>query len=422
MGDQGGDIGRLRFLGRDFVGFRNAVARQAAAFQTGASRAGASPVGVEARWLELEALEHAVLVEGAGRSGAADVLLVVTDWLPELIASGQLLALDNLLAARPPIGWPDAWTPSLRGLQTGPDGRTYGLAYHDGPVLLLYRRDLFEDPGERERFRARFGHELAPATTWDAYLDVARHFTRPDEGLWGTVLAGHPDGHNNVYDFLTHLWSRGGTLLDDGGRARFASSEGREALRFLHGLRHEHGVVDPAASGWDSVASGQRFADGHAATMVNWAGFAALSALPGSPTAGRVGCAPVPSGAGPGGRSVSLNVYWVLAVAAGAADPELAYAFLRHCASPAMDRATSEEGATGTRRSTWDDPGIRAMAPYYAVLEEVHATAVSLPALPAYPAINQVLNRMVDDVMEDRAGVDDALERAAAGVDRLAGR
>lgn len=392
----------MQFLGREFVGFRNAIARQAVAFGG----------GLDQTWLELEPLQQRVLGGDAG----ADVLLVVTDWLPELIAAGRLLPLDDHLRDSPPDGWPGAWTPSLRELQTGPDGRTYGLAYHDGPVLFLYRRDLFEDPSERQRFRARYGYDLAPARTWNQYLDIATHFTRPGDGLWGTVLAGHPDGHNNVYDFLTHLWSRGGELLGEDGESRFDSPQGVAALTFLRDLWQRHEVVDPAAHGWDSVASGQHFADGEAAMMVNWAGFAALSALPGSPTAGKVGCDRVPAGE----RSVSLNVYWVLAIAADTPEPDRAYAFLRHCASAAMDRITSEEGATGTRRDTWRDPAIQALAPYYEVLETVHAGAVPLPRLPTYPAVNEVLNRMVDDAVTDRVPVEQALRTAAAEVREVA--
>lgn len=392
----------LRFVGREFEGFKNALSRQAAAFS--------EPVDLDAQWLPMERLEQYLV--GDGPSLETDLALVVTDWLPQLIRDGALMPLDPFLQKDPPQDWPEGWSPSMRSLQTTSDGTCYALPYHDGPVMFLYRGDLFDDPGEQATFADRFGYQLAAPTTWAEYVDIAKHFTRPQDRLWGTVLGGYPDGHNNVYDFLTHLWTRGGALVTD-GEPSIDSSEGIDALGFLHDLWHEHRVVDPAALGWDSVASGQAFADGLAAMTVNWAGFAALSALPGSPTAGRIRCARVPQAEGPRGRSVSLNVYWVLAIRSECRDPELAWRFLHHLASPEMDRITSEEGATGTRLSTWRDPRVQAMAPYYEVLEDAHRSVESPPPWPEWPAVNGVLNRMVDDVLRERATPEAAAARGS---------
>lgn len=398
----------VRFLGRDFVGFRNALSQQAAAWGEGS---------VDAEWLELPDLEHQLLVEGRARTGTADLVLVVSDWMPHLIQHGDLLRLDDLLTVSPPEDWPDGWSPSMRGLVSGPDGGTYALAYHDGPMMTLYRGDLYENPVEQAGFLTQYGYRLAPPRTWDEYVDQACWFTRPEDGLWGTVLAGLPDGHNTVYDFLLQLWSRGGALTRDGDVA-FDGPEGLEALNFLDALWNELSVIDPAARGFDSVASGQAFAAGRAAMMVNWCGFAALSSLPGSPTAGQVRCAQVPGGVTSASRAVSMNVFWAVGIAAGSENPAAAYAFLKHVASPEMDRITSLAGATGTRFSTWRNPEIRTIAPYYEVIEDVHRSVESPPAVTGWPALGETLTAMVDDVINRRVAPVDALARAAATVRR----
>jgi len=41
-------------------------------------------------------------------SGAVDVLMLNTDWLPNLIGQRRLLPLDGYLGSAPPDGWPDA--------------------------------------------------------------------------------------------------------------------------------------------------------------------------------------------------------------------------------------------------------------------------------------------------------------------------
>lgn len=391
----------VRLIARDFEGFRRAVDVQADRWPNGS---------VSARWLALPDLERLLLHDGSAQRGEFDLALVVSDWIPQLVEDGAVRPVDDLLDEAPPADWPAGWASSMRSL-TRYRGSTYGLPYHDGPEMLIYRGDLYDDANERQAFERRFGYPLAPPVTWQQFTEHALHFTRPEDGLWGTVLAGLPDGHNNVYDFLLQLWSRGGAFLGPDDRPLFDSPQGLAALTFLRSLWNELGVVDPAARGWDSVASGTNFAAGGAALMVNWSGFCAMSAPSDSPTNGRIRCAPVPrmSTSTP---SISLNVYWALVISAGASDPALAWDFMRHAASPAMDKVTSLSGATGTRLSTWRDDEVRATSPYYSVIEQVHGGVQSLPATPALPAAVDVLNVMVDDVINGRAEPAVALRRA----------
>ena len=58
----------------------------------------------------------------------------------------------------------------------------------DADVPLLYlRRDLLEDDGNRERFRARYGYTLAVPVTWTQYLDQVAFFDRAAEGFYGAL-------------------------------------------------------------------------------------------------------------------------------------------------------------------------------------------------------------------------------------------
>jgi multiple sugar transport system substrate-binding protein len=383
----------LVLLGRAFDGFDRALRAQLGAL---------SDVDARFELVEIGDLQHEVLDGDGTTSGEYDVMMLITDWLPSLIESGALLPLDFGAAA--PDGWPDAWVPSLRELQQGPDGRTYGVAYHDGPMLALYRTDLYADPTEQAGFAARYGYPLAPPRTWSQFHDQAVWFTRPSEGLYGTVQAGFPDEHNNVYDFLTHLWSRGGELVTADGRSGLDQAAAHAAVDFLHDLWHVSKVVDPAAAEWDSVASGIHFAAGEAAMMVNWCGFAALSADPESPTHGLVGCAPTPGHDGPGGSAVTMNAYWVLTVPAGARDPEASADLIRRLSTHEMDVRTAVGGGSATRRDSWATPEVRAIAPYYEVLEEAHAHARSVPVDVRWPRMAAILNEMMRAVVVDGAG------------------
>jgi len=405
----------LRLAYREFVGFARALARQGAAYAEQAPG-----FRLESRAFDVPQLYDELVSRRGARSSRYDLCMVVTDWLPELIRNGMLLPLDPYLAADPPPDWPDGWSPSMRQLQTDGNGRIFGLPYHDGPEVLLYRTDLFSDEREQTRFAQQYGRPLQPPRTWSEFLDVATFFTRPDDDLYGCVVAAQADGHNDVYDFMLHLWSRGGRLFDAELRPVFAGAAGAAALQYYLDLIHRYRVTQPQPWAYESVASSDFYASGRAAMMWNWCGFQAVADTPElSRIPGRTRATMVPAGDGPGGRAVSLNIYWVLGIPAGCPHPEAAYRFLRHLATPQMDRVTSLEGGTGTRLSTWRDPAVRRQFQYYEVMEAVHQQVESPPRLPEYPAINEVLNRMVADAVAGRQGVATALRMAAAEVELI---
>ncbi len=394
----------LKLLGRRFESFQGALARQAKAWRLGGGSA------VEARFVEVEDL-YRELTAGDAKASRRDVVMVATDWFPTLIATGRLLCLDPYLHARPPADWPEDWAPSLRLLQCDAGGRCYGAPYHDGPEMLMYRRDLFEDEDERRRYLEVHGRPLVPPATWTEFRDVARFFTRTGRQLYGTVLATFPDAHNIIYDFLLQLWSRGGEVLGADGFPSFHEPAGVQGLRFLRELLHEARVTPPDCSTVDSVEAGQRFAAGQVAMMVNWAGFAALAQSgPSSRVRGAVGWAPPPGLAAGGG--CSLNVYWCLAIPADAVHPDEAWEFIRWCGSANMDRVTTEAGAIGVRRSTWRDPSF-AGGHGFEVFDRLHAIARHLPRTPAWGPMSEVLNGQLDAALNRGADPQTALCSAA---------
>jgi multiple sugar transport system substrate-binding protein len=151
--------------------------------------------------------------------------------------------------------------------------------------------------------------------------------------------------------------------------------------------------------------------------MANWFGFAAYAdTAADSRVKGLVDVAPLP--AGPGGRSVSLNVFWVLAIGSGSRRKDLAWDFLRHCATAPMDLLTTTEGAIGVRRSTWADPGINATIPYYHRLDWLHEHAREMPVTPRLAAISHVVDDMLTEAVTTDRPTRDLLMQAQAAVER----
>ena len=378
----------LRIAIRKFGPFESAIAKQYADFQ---AISGCS-LPLEPVALDLNLLFETLFTRGGLKDGTWDVAFIVTDWIAEAVAGGALLDLAPRMREQPVPDYPTGWTPSLTRFQSFGDA-VYGLPYHDGPECLVYRRDLFADPEVRTAFAGQYGRPLAVPRTWDELATVARFFTRPEAGQWGTIFAGYPDGHNTVYDFCLQLWSRDGELVDDAGVPTLDTPAAIAALDFYRRLVNDRTATPPGQEAIDSVKSGERFAAGEIAMMVNWFGFAAVSQQPGSPVQGKVDVAPVP--AGPGGQAVSLNVYWLLAIGAGSRHQDEAYAFIRHACGPAMDKLLTLEGGIGCRRSTWTDPQVNATIPFMRRLDDLHAPARELPRSQTWPQLVRIIDAAV---------------------------
>ena len=399
---------QFRVAVRKFAPFESAIRRQWEAFE----EVEKSGLALDAVALDLHPLTEALFTNQGLVRGDWDVAFLVTDWLPAVQQQRAVADISSLLRAQPPEGFPDAWPPSLLR-QHEIDGEVLGLPYHDGPECLIYRRDLLEDPAEQAAYQARYGAPLRVPETWTEFRQVARHFHRPERGLYGTIFAAYPDGHNTVYDFCLQLWTRGGELMDPAGRLQLATPQAAAALEFLRSMLNDSASVHPSCREFDSVKSGLAFAAGEAALMVNWFGFASMAeTVTDSRVKGRVGIAPVPHAEGCQGTS--LNIYWILAIAAGSPHAEVAWRFLRHAASPAMDKLLTLEGGIGCRRSTWLDPDVNRVIPFYREMETLHAHARELPRTPDWPRIAETIDRMVLAAIDTSQPVEEILREAVA--------
>ena len=362
---------------RRFGPFEIAIARQFDDFVRVSGRA----AGIDIQVMDLNPLHDVLFERRESLTPRWDIAFLSTDWLAEAQALGLLEDLRPWLDLHAVPDFPEGWSPSLLNLQQF-GGGFWGMPYHDGPQCLIYRKDLLADAG------------IAVPRTWAEFHQAARRLHDPRHGRYGTVLALFPDGHNSFYDFCIQIWTRGGEPFDTEQRPVLGGRAATEALDFLRELARDTAAVHPDAREIDSVRSGQLFYEGRIGLMTNWFGFAAHGeTAPDSQVRGRIGVAPLP--AGPGGESVSLNVFWVLAIAKGSERKQLAWEFLRHCASAPMDLLTMLEGGVGTRLSTWADPQVNAAVPYAHTLAELHRRARQMPLHPRLSAIAHVVDEMI---------------------------
>lgn len=70
--------------------------------------------------------------------------------------------------------------------QTEFDGKVVAIPA-DGDIAVLYlRKDMLDEPANKEAFKKQFQRELEPPETWDEYLDLIRFFHDPGNNFYGS--------------------------------------------------------------------------------------------------------------------------------------------------------------------------------------------------------------------------------------------
>ena len=380
-------MSHLRIAIRNYADFENALFEEARLFEL--QHPGTT---IEVISVGIHELYKTAITEGGLHDGHYDIALLVTDWLAEAHGAGALEDLNPWQQRIPIHDWPHGWPRSLvQPLIFG--DHLSSIPWHDGPECLVYRTDLFQDPAARDAFRQQFFRELAPPTTWEDFEHIARFFTDQVSGRYGTVFAAFPDGHNTLYDFAVQLWSRGAELTDSNGHPFLTTPKALAALEYYRRLVRDPALCHPKSPQLDSTQSGDVFLAGEVAMMVNWFGFAARSGREGSPLAGKVAIAPIPTGLG--AAPVSLSVFWALAMGRGSRRKELAWQFLRFVASPERDLGVTHHGTVGCRLSTWRNPALQQRIPVYREVEAISLAARQLPTGPDMASFAAV----IDDVI-----------------------
>jgi multiple sugar transport system substrate-binding protein len=367
--------------------------------------------------LELHDLYAETISKKGLKNGSWDIAHLNTDWIFDAVNEKAVLDLTPLINENAPQDYPDGWHQSLLHLQQINNG-AYGLPFHDGPECLIFRKDLFADFTEKEKFKNQYGYELNPPKTWEEFTQIAEFFNRPEQNLYGSVFANFPDGHNMVFDFCLQLWTRGGSLLNAKNQIDIHHSEAIEALEYYRKIINNPKAVHPKTKKFGSVEAGMAFAKGEAAMAINWFGFASMcEVIEESTVKGKVDITEIPSEKNH--KTASLNVYWLYTIGSGSKHQKLAYDFLRFSTTAESDKLLTNEGGIGCRKSTWNDAEINKTIPFYHKLGMLHENALTLPQTPIWPKVAELIDQMVLKAIESSIGSEQLLLETQKSIQKL---
>jgi glycerol transport system substrate-binding protein len=126
---------------------------------------------------------------------------------------------------------------------TGPDGKLYQLPDQQFANLYWFRKDWFDKPELKEKFKAKYGYELGVPVNWSAYEDIAQFFNDDVKEIDGVKIYGHMDYGKRAPDLgwrMTDAW------LSMAGAGSVGEPNGIPIDEW--GIRMEKGSCNPAGA------------------------------------------------------------------------------------------------------------------------------------------------------------------------------
>ncbi|KAB2876131.1 MAG: extracellular solute-binding protein [Bauldia sp.] len=281
------------------------------------------------------------IAEHIAQSGAYDILDLQPQWTPALADGGVIAPLDDYIEKYMNKADLEDYHPLYKALPTY-KGKIWGF-FDDGDMFALYyRKDIFEDPKLNEAYQAKFNKKLEVPKTWEDYAQVAQFIT--DQMAPNVYGAGHfrkAASPGNQFDFMQQFRSNGGVFFDDSMKAAIANDIG---VKTLQNMIAANKASIPGNEELDAVSLWVAWLQGKVAMIYSWpptgrmsAGYSqsdkAISFIPQSSIAGKVGYAIVPGGNPE--HAFGFNK----SLAADSANLEAAYLFMQWACSPPVSLA-----------------------------------------------------------------------------------
>lgn len=194
------------------------------------------------------------MTEFNAQSDEYDLVSFYPQYLGTYAANGHLTALDDLLEI-------DGWDPKFddildpfRQMYTQWGGSTYALPIDGDVLMLVYRRDLFDE------------HSISVPETWSEFNEAARYFTEETNDIdYGVATYGQ---RGDTYGwFLNRFGGLGGKYFDEDMNPQINTEAGRRALENWQETI-AHAPSETVSYGYPELRDA--FTGGQVAMVIQW--------------------------------------------------------------------------------------------------------------------------------------------------------
>lgn len=331
-----------------------------------------------------------------------DTFLINSD-----ITSGYLKPLDAYLAK-----WPDwnRFIDTAKAAAKAEDGKTYGVPDGTDTRGLWYDKGVFAKAGLPADWQPK---------TWDEVLDAARTIKRrvPDVTPLN-VYTGKPAGEAAAMQgFEMLLYGTEDRLYDDAAKKWIAGSQGFEdALSFVETVYREKLGPDVSTAldpNIQTIVRGDLLPKGKLGINLDGS-WLPQDWLPGSghewpEWSRKLGLAYMPTQHGQAPGKVSMSGGWTWAVPAKAANPDLAFDFIRTMQTKAnAQKWYVANSGISVREDVAADPAYAKAQPGIKFFTDLVASTHYRPAYPAYPKVSTAIQEAMEGVTTGDTSVEEA--------------
>ncbi|WP_326664176.1 extracellular solute-binding protein [Streptomyces canus] len=331
-----------------------------------------------------------------------DTFLINSD-----ITSGYLKPLDAYLAK-----WPDwnRFIDTAKAAAKAEDGKTYGVPDGTDTRGLWYDKGVFAKAGLPADWQPK---------TWDEVLDAARTIKRrvPDVTPLN-VYTGKPAGEATAMQgFEMLLYGTEDRLYDDAAKKWIAGSQGfADALSFVETVYREKLGPDVSTAldpNIQTIVRGDLLPKGKLGINLDGS-WLPQDWLPGSghewpEWSGKLGLAYMPTQHGQAPGKVSMSGGWTWAVPAKAANPDLAFDFIRTMQTKAnAQKWYVANSGISVREDVAADPAYAKAQPGIKFFTDLVASTHYRPAYPAYPKVSTAIQEAMEGVTTGDTSVEEA--------------
>jgi len=366
--------------------------------------------------LSWEVLTPRILADFASHAGAYDTMT----W--DLMSAGAyyryLADLDKIRKEYPDIVDPnydiDDFIPLAWHVYGTWGEKNIGLPFYGAAMFLFYRKDLFEDPVIKAKFKEMFGKELEVPKTREEAIQVSKFFTKkynPDSPTKYGVALMFPRTHTLFYMYLNYF---GPLRRSPAGIAKFGevdfeygdffTADHKPAFNSLEGLKalelmKTQMAYSPDPLGSDYGETLEYFSKGLVAMVPQWtACIASWKTSPElSPFNEKVGVAIIP-----GGYPVSGG--WGLGINNDCKHKKEAYMWIQFATDKRHDKLHWLRYNVGPARySTCRDPEVLKEYPW---LKDIYIRSLerasNRPRIPEEPKLEDITVGVLSEILLGR--------------------
>jgi multiple sugar transport system substrate-binding protein len=343
--------------------------------------------------------------------GGADLPILDSQFMGEGVKGGHLVDLTSLITTDLPFDDFNQTALSAYAEVPAGSGMYYSVPVITDTRMLVYRKDLFDNPDVQAAYKEATGNDLAAPQTWSELLAIAQFFKGSEwiENGYASHWINDGDLVQTTWNHI--LWSFGGELWDPATYQIVGilnDETGVQALQFAQELFNT-APTGAAGFGFDETVG--TICNGSTAMIEIWYGFGgAFTNADTCAQAPNLGFAVVPGETehfiSLGGQGISISAY--------SQNQEAAAEFLKWLMSDETQTAWVEGGGFSGRNSILASDAFLNAAPYNPSFAEAFQYVKDFWNMPEYAQLLSIQGEYLNLAISGQMDAKEALDEIAA--------